>query len=261
MNHLTKKYAQNVCYLEMNRPEKRNALNKELMVQLTDYLKSTADSNQFRVLMISGSNHFFSAGADLAWMKEGREQNETQNLEDAELFNQLYRTLSEYPKPIIACVEGGAYGGAIGLLACADIVTTTPDATFRFSETAIGLVPATVAPWVIRKTGSAFARSALLSGLSFSGTEALSSGLVQYLFPKDKIVPKTREIANQIARNSPEATKETKNLLNRIDHQFVPIDEDLTQYCSTKIARARISDQGQEGVNAFFEKRKPSWNN
>jgi methylglutaconyl-CoA hydratase len=84
---------------------------------------------------------------------------------------------------------------------------------------------------------------------------------VQYLFPKDKIVPKTREIANQIARNSPEATKETKNLLNRIDHQFVPIDEDLTQYCSTKIARARISDQGQEGVNAFFEKRKPSWNN
>ncbi|WP_025006976.1 enoyl-CoA hydratase/isomerase family protein [Marinilabilia salmonicolor] len=261
MIYFTKKYAQNVCYLEMNRPDKRNALNKEMMQQLVDYLKSTADSNQFRVLMLSGKNRFFSAGADLTWMKEGKTQNEAQNLEDAELFNQLYRTLSEYPKPVIACVEGGAYGGAIGLLACADIVTTTPDAGFRFSETAIGLVPATVAPWIIRKTGSAFARSALLSGLPFTGTEALSSGLAQYLFSKDKIIPKTREIANQIARNSPDATKETKLLLNRIDHQFVPIDEHLTHYCSTKIASARTSDEGQEGVNAFFEKRKPSWNN
>lgn len=260
MIYLTKKYAQNVCYLEMSRPEKRNALNKEMIQQLIDYLNNTAESNQFRVLMISGKNRFFSAGADLAWMKDAKKQDEAQNLEDAELFNQLYRAFSDYPKPIIACVEGGAYGGAIGLLACADIVTTTPDASFRFSETAIGLVPATVAPWVIRKTGSSFARSALLSGLPFSGTDALSSGLVQFLFPHDKIIPKTREIANQIARNSPEATKETKILLNRIDHQFVPIDEHLTQYCSTKIAKARISNEGQEGVNAFFEKRKPSWN-
>ncbi|MFW6351563.1 MAG: enoyl-CoA hydratase/isomerase family protein [Bacteroidota bacterium] len=245
----------------MSRPEKRNALNKEMIQQLIDYLTNTAESNQFRVLMISGNNRFFSAGADLAWMKEAKDQNETQNLEDAELFNQLYRAFSDYPKPIIACVEGGAYGGAIGLLACADIVTTTPEASFRFSETAIGLVPATVAPWIMRKAGSSFARAALLSGLTFSGSDALSNGLVQYLFPQDKIIPKTREIANQIARNSPIATKETKILLNRIDHQFVPIDEDLTHYCSTKIAKARISDEGQEGVNAFFEKRKPSWNN
>ncbi|WP_291861103.1 enoyl-CoA hydratase-related protein [Marinilabilia sp.] len=261
MIYLTKKFAQNVCYLELSRPEKRNAFNKEMIEQLIDYLNSTAESNQFRVLLISGKNRFFSAGADLGWMKEAREQNEAQNLEDAELFNKLFRAFSDYPKPIIACVEGGAYGGAIGLLACADIVTTTPDATFRFSETSIGLIPATVAPWIMRKTGSSFARSALLSGLPFSGTNALGSGLVQYLFPQDKIIPKTREIANQIARNSPQATKETKNLLNRIDRQFVPIDEELTQYCSTKIAKARISDEGQEGVNAFFEKRKPSWNN
>lgn len=260
MNYLTKKYGQNVCYIELNRPEKRNALNRELIQQIIDFLKQTTDTTQFRVLVVSGKKNFFSAGADLEWMQRAREQTLGENIEDAQLFNQLYSTLYNYPKPIIACVEKGAYGGAIGLMACADIVTTTPDASFTFSETTLGLIPATVAPWVIRKTHTSFARMAFLTGKLFNGNEAKENGLVQFLFSPDKLIPKTREIANQIARNSPQAIKETKKLLNRIDNQFVPIDEELTQYCSTKIAEARVSESGQEGVSAFFEKRKPSWN-
>ena len=261
MIYLTKKYAQNVCYLELSRPDKKNALNKEMILQLIDYLEKTQNSKQFRVLVILGKGRFFSAGADLEWMKEAKDQNEEENMADANLFNKLYRSMAEYPKPIVACVEGGAYGGALGLLACSDVVIATPEIFFRFSETSIGLIPATVAPWIVRKTGSSFARATLISGLPFSATDALNNGLVHYLYSQDKIIPKTREIANQIAGNSPVATKETKILMNRIDRQFVPIDEELTQYCSTKIAQARISKEGQEGVSAFFEKRKPTWNN
>jgi methylglutaconyl-CoA hydratase len=259
MIYLTKKYAQGVCYLVLSRPEKKNALNKKMIEQIIDYLEETAESTQFRVLVISGKDRFFSAGADLEWMKQAKDQRQEQNIEDARLFNKLYDTLYNYPKPVIVCVEGGAYGGATGLMACADLVTASSDAKFVFSETSIGLLPAMAAPWIVKKTGMAFARSAFLTGLAFSSNEARRHGLVQYVFPQEKIIPKTREIATQIVRNSPQATKEIKILLNRIDRQIVPIDEDLTRYCSTKIAEARTSEEGQEGVNAFFEKRKPSW--
>lgn len=260
MIYLTKKYAQQVAYIELSRPQKKNALNKELIEQLIDYLEKTAGSNQFRVLVISGKDRFFSAGADLTWMQEAKGQSHDQNMADANLFNKLYETLYNYPKPVIASVEGGAFGGAIGLMACADIVTTVPQAQFAFSETRLGLIPATVAPWVIKKSGTAFARYAMLTGLKFSAEDARLNGLVQYIISQEQIQPRTREIANHIAKNSPEATKETKKLLNRIDHQIVKIDEELLRYCSTKIADARISDEGQEGVNAFFAQRKPSWN-
>lgn len=246
--------------MELSRPQKRNALSKEMIEQIIAYLEQTAESKQFRVLVIAGKNRFFSAGADLEWMQIAKNQSTEQNIEEAALFNKLYSTIYNYPKPVIARVEGGAYGGAIGLMACADVVLTTPEANFAFSETELGLVPATVAPWVIRKTGPAFARAAFLTGITFNGDDAIKNGLAQYLFPPDKIQPRTRELAAKIARKSPKAIKETKILLNRIDNQIVSIDEDLMHYCSTKIAKARASDEGQEGVSAFFEKRKPAWN-
>ncbi|MFO8000522.1 MAG: enoyl-CoA hydratase-related protein [Marinilabilia sp.] len=260
MSYLSKKYAGEVCYLELTRPEKKNALNKEMIGQLTDFLKQTAESPHFRVLVISGKGKFFSAGADLKWMQTASTQSREKNIKEANLFQNLYQTLYDYPKPVIVCAEGGAYGGAIGLLACADIVTSTPDAAFAFAETKLGLIPATVAPWIIRKTGIGFARWAFLTGARFNGTVASENQLVQYLFAPDKIQPKTREIANQIAGNGPRAIKETKLLLNRIDGEIVNFDEDLRLLCSTKIAEARNSAEGQEGVAAFFGERKPSWN-
>lgn len=259
MRHLTKKYAGEVSFLELTRPEKKNALNREMIEQIIEYLETTANSRQFKVLVISGSNRFLSAGADLGWMRAAADQDETTNKQEADLFTKLYQTLYNYPKPVIVCAEGGAFGGAIGLMACADIVTTTSQATFAFSETKVGLIPATVAPWVIRKTGMAFARKAFLTALPFDGDEALQNNLAQYVFPPDKIKPKTREIAAQIARNAPAAIEETKKLLNRMDGEIVKIDEELTDYCSTKIAEARASSEGQEGVDAFFSKRKPDW--
>ena len=143
-----------VCYIEINRPDKKNALARSTIEKLINFFKTTDDSPQFNVLVLSGSNGFFSAGADLAWMKTAMHQTEEANQADAQLFNELYHAMSVYPKPIIAKVERGAYGGAIGLMACADVVITSPEAQFQFSETALGLIPATVAPYIVRKIGS-----------------------------------------------------------------------------------------------------------
>ena len=260
MTCLIKKYAQNTCFLELNRPEKKNALNKEMILHLIDFFSGTAESDQFRVVVLLGNNRFFSSGADLQWMKDAAIQSEKKNIEEAALFTKLYSTIYRYPKPIISCVEGGAYGGAIGLMACSDITVTTPDSSFAFSETRLGLVPATVAPWIIKKTGTAFAKWAFLTGKTFSGEVAQKNNLAQILLSNDEIIPKTRELAGNIAQNGPDAIKETKQLLNTIDDRIVPIDDDLNSYCAAAIARARTSEQGQEGVCAFFERRKPFWN-
>ena len=132
-----KEYNNQVCYIEIDRPDKKNALAKSTIEKLIDFLKSTANSPQFNVLVLSGSKGFFSSGGDLAWMKKAMHQSDEENLADAQLFNEMYHQMSIYPKPIVAKVEGGAYGGAIGLMACADVVITSTDAQFKFSETAL----------------------------------------------------------------------------------------------------------------------------
>ncbi len=260
MNILNLKYERSICYLQLNRPDKRNALNQELVEQLIGFLKENETNNHIRVLVLSGSNHFFCSGADLEWMRRGSWQSMEQNVKDANLFSELYQTLYNFARPVIAEVEGGAYGGAIGLMACADVVVTHPETKFCFSETSLGLAPATVAPWVVLKTGITHARQAMLTAMPFDAIGAKEMGLVHYVVSREKLSSKAREIAEQIAGNSPAATKETKILLNRITNSIVHIDEDFMHNCSTIIARARLTEEGAEGVNAFFEKRLPSWN-
>jgi methylglutaconyl-CoA hydratase len=259
MKYLYTHYHQEVCLLELNRPEKRNALNKTVIKQLITFLEENADNKDFKVLVLSGRGLLFCAGADLEWMGEGSKQSLAQNQADAELFNTLYRTLNNFPKPVVVQVNGGAYGGALGLLACADVVTTSREASFVFSETALGLIPATVAPWIVLKIGMAQARRVMLTGLPFNGLEAKDMGLAHYLFSKEELSAKTLGMAEQIAQNGPIASQQTKKLLNRIGNSIVPMDEDLINYCASAIAQARASEEGREGVNAFFEKRLPSW--
>ncbi|NLX71761.1 MAG: methylglutaconyl-CoA hydratase [Bacteroidales bacterium] len=257
---LIKRFSGEVCYLELNRPEKRNALSKSVVIELTRFFRESHDSNQFKVLVISGNGGFFSAGADLEWMKSGMSQSESENLEDAQLFNKLYSTMYNYPKPLIVKVDKGAYGGAIGLMACADIVTTTADAEFQFSEPMLGLVPATIAPYIMRRIGLTMTKQLFLTAMKFDGNEAFNYRLVNYLFSEEQLAIKTRELASTIIMNSPSALKETKLLLNRLGNYIVPISEEEEQHCAGIIARARRSADGQEGVKAFFEKRKPEWN-
>jgi methylglutaconyl-CoA hydratase len=257
---LIKKFGEGVCYLELNRPEKRNALSKNMVVELIRFFEETAQTTQFKVLVISGKGGFFCAGADLEWMRAGAEQTMEENLEDARLFNRLYEKMNSYPKPIILRVDSGAYGGALGLVACADIVTTAPTARFLFSEVLLGLIPATIAPYVVKRIGWALSKQLMLTASEFSGTEAHQIQLVNYLFPEESLSVKTRELATRMAKNSPSALRQTKELLNRLGNSLVPINEEVQEHCARLIAAARKSEDGKEGVNAFFETRKANWN-
>jgi methylglutaconyl-CoA hydratase len=257
---LLKKYAEGVCYLKLNRPDKKNAMNKTMLTELNRFLAETAESKQFRVLVISGSEGYFSSGADLEWMQQGSDQTFEENIQDANLFNELYFALANYPKPVIVKVDNGANGGAIGLLACADFVFTSPDASFSFGEVTLGLIPATVAPYIIKKTGIAVARELLLGGMPFSGEKAAQINLVQQLFPAETLNIKTKEFASKLAKNSPSAMKQTKILLNRLGDSIVSVNSELQEFCASLIASARCSSEGREGVSAFLEKRKPSYN-
>lgn len=257
---LIRKFGEGICYLDLNRPKKGNALNKTMIQELITFLEINAESTQFKVLVISGNDGFFSAGIDMEWMKQGIEQTYKENLDDARLLTQLYSALWNFPKPIIAKVDKGAYGEALGLMACADVVISSSDAIFSFNEVSMGHIPATAAPFVLQKTGLAIARQLMLSAETFSGEDALRYNLVHMLAPAGKLGIKTREVALKIANNSPSALKATKNLLNCLGGSVFTMDKEIERMCNDLIAKARNSPDGEEGVMACFEKRKPNWN-
>lgn len=257
---VVKEYTNQVCYIEIDRLSKKNALDKATIIKLIEFFKNSADSTQFNVLVLSGSNRFFSAGADLVWMKEAMHQSDEENEADAQLFNELYHEMCIYPKPIVAKVEGGAYGGAIGLMACADVVITSPDATFKFSETALGLIPATVAPYIVKKIGSGNARYLLLSAHQFDGVDALGYGLAHLLVAEKELENTTRQTADQMATLAPQAVKKTKELLNYLDQNSFKITQETKKHCASLIAIARKSEEGQERVDSFFKRSKSRTN-
>lgn len=255
-----KEYTNQVCYIEIDRPEKKNALAKDTIEKLINFFKTSANSLEFNVLVLSGSDGFFSAGSDLMWMQEGLKQSDEENEADAQLFNELYHEMSIYPKPIIAKVEGGAYGGAIGLMACADMVITSPDALFKFSETALGLIPATVSPYIVKKIGSGNARYLLVSGHQFDGKDALRYGLAHLLVRTEGLEEITRQTAEQMATLGPEAVAKTKELLNYLDQNAFSISQETHEYCASLIATARKSEESQERVSSFFNRNKSDIN-
>lgn len=255
-----KEYTNQVCYIEIDRPDKKNALAKSTIESLIDFFKTTAISSKFNVLVLSGSKGFFSAGGDLAWMKVAMHQSDGENLADAQLFNEMYHQMSIYPKPIVVKVEGGAYGGAIGLMACADVVITSPDGQFKFSEGSLGLVPATVAPYIIKSIGSSNARYLLVSGHQFDGIAALNYGLAHIVVQKDKVENTTRQTAEQMANLGPNAVAKTKELLNYLDQNVINITQETKDYCASLIASARKSADGQERVGSFFSRNKSQKN-
>jgi len=249
----------NIGFLGLNRPEKRNALNKQMIIEILSVLNEHKADRRFSVLVIYGEGGTFCSGADLEWMKEGALQSKTQNIEDAKLFNLLYREVYNFPTPVVCEVEKSAFGGAIGLLACADFVICEQDSTFGFPEVKLGLIPATIAPYVMNKMGNSNARKRMLMPVPFSSREAKEEGLVQFIALKNHLRDKTLQIAQNIALGAPEALIQTKTLIHNLQQNME--DETAFLHCARTIASARTSTEGQEGVKAFLEKRKPAWNN
>ncbi len=248
-----------IGFLGLNRPQKRNALNKNMIEEIICLLNKLKADRSFKVLIIYGEGKHYCSGADLEWMKQGIDQTKAQNLHDAKLFNTLFESLNSFPVPVICEVQQSAFGGAVGLLACADIVVCEQNTLFGFPEVKLGIIPATIAPYVLAKMGNSNTRKRLLMAEPFSAQEAMNEGLIHFITDKQNIRTTTLDIARKITLGAPNALIQTKALIHRLEE--TTDDEASFLFCARIIANARTSSEGLEGVTAFLEKRKPAWNN
>ncbi|WP_068475360.1 enoyl-CoA hydratase-related protein [Saccharicrinis aurantiacus] len=257
MQTITFSIENKIAYLGLNRPEKRNALNRVLIEEIIETLETSKANRDIRVLVLYGEGETFCAGADLEWMKQGVVQDKTRNINDAKLFTTLFNLIHKFPKPVLCEVQKSAFGGAVGIMACSDIVIADKDAVFGFPEIKLGLIPATIAPYILTKMGSSNTRKRLLIPDPFTAEEALNEGLVHFITEKNSLRETTIRIAQSIAQAAPAAIIQTKDLIHRLEENVE--EETAHLFCARLIAGARTSSEGQEGVKAFLEKRKPYW--
>jgi len=243
-----------VRWVWLNRPEKKNAFNDVMLDELREAFETPDDAT--RLFVLTGSGDAFCAGADLAWMAKSREQSAEENVAASEKLGDFFRVLNETPRTVVARVNGPAMGGALGLIACCDIVVAVDSVRFAFSEVRLGLAPAVISPFVLRKIGEANARRYFLSGEFFGADEARRMNLVHEVTADDGLDKKVAEIVATLRANGPLAMGESKTLIRNV---LAMASEQTARYTAETIARLRVSDEGQEGLRAFIEKRKPAW--
>jgi len=215
------------------------------------------NTHELRGLILQGNGKVFSAGADINWMKTMANYSAEENKEDAKQLYELFEKIYTLTLPVITIVHGASIGGANGLIAASDIVLAESATHFRFSEVKIGLVPATIAPFVIQRTGNHGAKYYMLTGKNFTAKAALRIGLVNSIGNRESIDTELDLLIKEFQKNSPEAVRQTKKLVNKIDqHVF---DETIKDLTIDTIIQSRISNEGQEGMKAFLEKRAPYW--
>lgn len=246
-----------VAYLTLNRPEVHNAFDDVVIGQLTGYLNAVESDPGVRALVLGSNGKHFSAGADLNWMKRMAKMTEAENLADAGQLATLMSTLNQLRVPTLTVVQGAAYAGALGLLCCSDFTIASVRATFCVSEVKLGLSPAVISPYVVAVIGQRAARRYFLSAEVFDADEAHRLGLVQRVVAEDKLQDTAQSVVSNWLDMGPEALRKTKALIQRVAP--IKVDEATISYTQELIARIRVSDEGQEGLGAFFEKRKPRW--
>lgn len=245
-----------VLHVSLNRPETHNALNAGLIADVTDCFEEAAKHERVRVVILSGEGRSFCAGADIGYMRDTANFTYEENLEDARRLAAMFRVVEACPKPVVASVRGAAIGGGAGLVAAADVVLAGEDTVFAFSEVLLGIAPATIAPFVVRKIGPSKARALFLTGERFDAKQAREIGLVHEVVPEDRLNASVEEKASQLGKGGPEAQAATKGLLDEIRGAA---SEEVTELMAHRIAGLRTGDEGQEGLGAFLEKRKPAW--
>lgn len=243
--------AHGVARVTLNRPEVHNALNAAMIADLKAAFDRLGEDVNVRVIVLTGEGKNFSAGADLNWMQQAAGQGFEANQRDAYALARMFYTIDSCPKPVVALVNGAALGGGIGLVACCDIVVAQTNAQFGLTEVKIGLIPATISPYVTRKTGESQARRYMLTAERFDAETARRVGLVH------EIGDDAEGIISNLLANGPDAMADTKALIREV--AYAPIDEALLVMTAERIAARRASDEGREGIAAFLEKRKPGW--
>ncbi|THG77775.1 gamma-carboxygeranoyl-CoA hydratase [Pseudomonas sp. A-1] len=243
--------------LWLDRADKNNAFNATMIRELIDALDRVKDHPELRFLILRGRGKHFSAGADLAWMREAAELDYDANLRDAHELGELMYNLYHLPLPTLAVVQGAAFGGAVGLAACCDIAIGAEDALFSLSEVRIGLAPAVISPFVVKAIGERAARRYALSAERFNGPRARELGLLAECYPAAELNAALERWIAELQLNSPQAMKATKDLLGEVGS--AELSPALRRHTESAIARLRVSQEGQEGLRAFLEKRSPAW--
>jgi|SRR5699024_4013691 len=248
---------QHIATLWLNRPEVNNAFNANMISELITALEELAKKPELRMLVVRGKGKHFCAGGDLNWMQASADLDYEANRADAEELGRLMHTLATFPTPTLAAVHGAAFGGGLGLVACCDMAIATKDAVFSLSEVRIGLAPAVISPYVASAMGARSTRRYALTGERFDGYQAMVHGLVAELYPATNLDAAVTQWCETIKLNSPAAMRASKKLLQKFD-QSLPqaLTRELTE---DTIARLRVTAEGQEGLQAFLEKRKPNW--
>lgn len=244
-----------VTRLTLARPDKHNAFNAEMIAEITGALIALRDRPELSLLILDAEGKHFCAGADLAWMQSQAQMSEAENRADALKLAALFDTLYHFPAPVLTLVQGAAFGGALGLVACADIVLADARARFCLSEVKLGLIPATIGPYVARAIGNRQLRRYALSAEVIDADRARDLGLVHQLC--DDLEAAAEGMIAQLSHNGPAALRACKDLLLHLDD--APLDPELKQDTAHRIANVRSSAEGQAGLAAFFAKRPAPW--
>ena len=245
-----------VTTITLNRPDVRNAFNEELIAELTDWARGVPADGSVRAAVLRGAGTVFCAGADLHWMSKVMGYSREENIADARQAASLYHALDSVPVPLIGRVHGAALGGGAGLAAVCDVVVATEDTTFGFTEVTLGIVPAMISPYVVRKIGLSAARELCLNGARFSASRAREIGLVHEVVPEQEIDEAVDRHVALFSKAAPSAVAAAKRILRNVYGRQPGDVMDLTV---DAIAAQRVSPEGQEGMKAFLQKRRPTW--
>ena len=246
-----------IAQVILNNPDKHNAFDDQMIIQLTNAFNALAANANVRIMLLKSEGKSFSAGADLEWMKRMASYSYQQNLNDARALAAMLKALHQMPIPTIARVQGAAFGGAIGLISCCDIALASSNASFALSEVKIGLVPSTISPYVIAAIGERHAKRYFMTAERFDTNTALQISLVHEAVEEQFLDDKVEQLITAILSNGPEAVVAAKQLVFAVSGKA--IDSSLIEHTCEVIAGIRVSAQGQEGLSAFLDKRKPHW--
>lgn len=247
--------ARGVVWLTLARPERKNAFDAALIAELGGALAKIDASA--RAVVLSSDGDTFCAGADLAWMKSMVDYGMDQNAADSRALARLFAALDDLPMPLLARVQGAAIGGGAGLVAVADIAVASTEATFGFTEVRLGIIPAVVSPYVVRKIGPGHATALFVSGIRFDARRALEIGLVEAVEAPEELDAKLALYVDAVVAGGPQAVSAAKRLVRKVAGQTIA---NVREHTIEQIAELRVSAEGQEGMRAFLERRKTRWN-
>ena len=247
-----------VASLMLNRPEAHHAMNQEMIRELVNAFTDLAENPAIRIILLGSTGVHFCAGADLNWMEQGKNLNEETLKNEGLELALLFKLMTEIPQIIITTARGKVMGGANGLLAASDLVIAESNTRFSFSEVKLGLVPATIAPFVMNRVGRSRASAWMITGRSFGAEEAVSAGLAHFSFEEKMLEAEKTKLVKELLSGGPLALTGIKKMLLWLESEQNP--EEVMEKTASILAKFRISDEGQKGMKAFLDKKRPNWN-